>query len=107
VLPTMVDVVKELVEDKHGDDSKRKQNLFARKLVREAANSIREEFNDPDYGGASQVAIIVDSLQRVNQEDRRYGIQMFKEKNGRIPNIKSLKDMTEYAEYCRTKYFSD
>jgi len=107
VLPTMVDVVKELVEDKHGDDSKRKQNLFARKLVREAANSIREEFNDPNYGGASQVAIIVDSLQRVNKEDRRYGIQMFKEKNGRIPNIKSLEDMTEYAEYCRTKYFSD
>ena len=103
----MVDVVKELVEAKHGDDSKRKQNLFARKLVREAANSIREEFNDPNYGGASQVAIIVDSLQRVNKEDRRYGIQMFKEKNGRIPNIKSLEDMTEYAEYCRTKYFSD
>ena len=81
---------------------KENKTMFARKgSITEAANSsLREEFNDPDYGGASQVAIIVDSLQRVNQEDRRYGIQMFKEKNGRIPNIKSLEDMTEYAEYC-------
>lgn len=104
-LPTMVDVVQELAKDMHPND-KEKQNLFARKGVSQAARNLREEFNDPQYGGASQVAIIVDTLSRLNKDDRKYGIVMFKEKNnGRLPDIRSLEDMMEYAEYCKIKYF--
>jgi len=104
-LPTMVDVVQELAKDMHPTD-KTKQNIFARKGVSQAARSLREEFNDPRYGGASEVAIIVDTLSRLNKDDRKYGIVMFKENNdGRLPDIRSLEDMMEYAEYCKIKYF--
>ena len=105
-LPTMVDVVQELAKDMHPTD-KTKQNIFARKGVSQAARSLREEFNDPRYGGASEVAIVVDTLSRLNKDDRKYGIVMFKENNdGRLPDIRSLEDMMEYAEYCKIKYFN-
>mgnify|MGYP003650789229 CR=1 FL=1 len=105
-LPTMVDIVQELAKDMHPDD-KKKQNIFARKGVSQAARSLREEFNDPRYGGASEVAIVVDTLSRLNKDDRKYGIVMFKDNNdGRLPDIRSLEDMMEYAEYCKIKYFN-
>jgi len=106
-LPSMVSISKGLAEKRHPDD-KTKQHLMARKLIREAAGNLREEFNDPDYGSSSQVAIIVDTLSRLNEADRKYGIVMFKENNnGRLPDIGSLSDMAEYAQYAATKYFSD
>ncbi len=105
-LPTMVDIVQELADDLHPTD-KKKQNIFARKGVSQAARNLREEFNDPRYGGASEVAIVVDTLSRLNKDDRKYGIVMFKENNdGRLPDIRSLEDMMEYAEYCKIKYFN-
>ena len=104
-LPAMVDIVQELAKDMHPDD-KRKQNIFARKGISQATRSLRDDFNDPQYGGASQVAIIVDTLSRLNKDDRKYGIVMFKDNNdGRLPDIRSLEDMMEYAEYCKIKYF--
>ena len=105
-LPTMVDVIQELADEMHPTD-KKKQNIFARKGVSQAARSLREEFNDPRYGGASEVAIVVDTLSRLNKDDRKYGIVMFKDNNdGRLPDIRSLEDMMEYAEYCKIKYFN-
>jgi len=81
---------------------------MSKKLIREAAGDLRQEFNDPDTGSSSQVAIIVDTLTRLNEADRKYGIVMFKENNnGRLPDIGSLSDMAEYAQYASTKYFSD
>ena len=106
-LPSMVSISRGLAKKRHPDD-KTKQHLMARKLIREAAGNLREEFNDPDYGSSSQVAIIVDTLSRLNEADRKYGIVMFKENNnGRLPDIGSLSDMAEYAQYAATKYFSD
>jgi len=107
VLPAMVSIAKGMAKKRHPDDIT-KEHLMSKKLIREAAGDLRQEFNDPDTGSSSQVAIIVDTLTRLNEADRKYGIVMFKENNnGRLPDIGSLSDMAEYAQYASTKYFSD
>jgi len=104
VFPTMVEVVKEVAETMH-PDSTREQHLFARSQLGKVATNLRTEFNDPQIGGASQTAILIDQLSRLNSDDRRYGIVMFKKNNdGRLPDLTSLSDLLEYSEYSSTHY---
>ena len=60
---------------------------------------------DPQFGSASQTAIIIDELSRLNADDRRYGIVMFKKNNdGRLPDLTDLSDLLEYSEYSSISY---
>ena len=104
VLPTMVEVVQELAETIEPND-KNARNLFARKEIKNVANDLRQEFNDPYLGDVSPAAVLVDELSRLSKEDRKYGIVTFKRNNdGRLPDIRSLEDLMEYAEYCKISY---
>jgi len=104
VLPTMVEVVQELAETMEPND-KNARNLFARKEIKNVANELRQEFNDPYLGDVSPAAVLVDELSRLSKEDRQYGIVTFKRNNdGRLPDIRSLEDLMEYAEYCKINY---
>lgn len=104
VFPTMVEIVKDLAEGTHPDNT-REQHLFARKEIRNVAEDLRNQFNDPQFGNASQTAIIIDELSRLNADDRRYGIVMFKKNNdGRLPDLTDLSDLLEYSEYSSISY---
>lgn len=104
VLPTMVEVVQELAETMEPND-KNARNLFARKEIKNVADDLRQEFNDPYLGDVAPAAVIVDELSRMNKEDRKYGIVLFKRNNdGRLPDLRSLEDLMEYAEYCKINY---
>jgi len=104
VLPTMVEVVQELAETIEPDD-KNARHLLARKEIKNVADDLRQEFNDPYLGDVAPAAVIVDELSRMNKEDRKYGIVLFKRNNeGRLPDLRSLEDLMEYAEYCKISY---
>lgn len=75
---------------------------MARKIVKETAIALREEFNDPQLGDADQQAIVADQLRRLDADSRKYGVMRFKQQNdGRLPDIESLDDLIELLEYAK------
>ena len=103
VFPTMVNLAQQIAEDR--GKTKKEQHIIARKFIKEAATDLRDEFNDPALGGASQLAIVADQLGRLSKEDRAYGIQMFKSYNeGRLPDITSLQNLNAVLEYSKMSF---
>lgn len=106
LFPLIVDAAKVFAEDQH--TRKRNQNVAARKFIREGAEMLRQEFNDPNLGSADQRSIIADSMRRLSADDRKYGIMRFKEmNNGRLPRLTSLEDLLMLLELSKVKMFDD
>tara|TARA_R100000734_G_scaffold2322_1_gene2397 strand:- start:7 stop:3555 length:3549 start_codon:yes stop_codon:yes gene_type:complete len=98
-LPMMVEIAKEIASEQ---PTKKEEHLTARKIVKETAVALREEFNDPQLGDADQQAIVADQLRRLDADSRKYGVMRFKQQNdGRLPDIESLDDLIELLEYAK------
>ena len=98
-LPMMVEIAKEYASEQ---PTKKEEHLTARKIVKDTADALREEFNDPQFGDADQQAIVADQLRRLDGDSRKYGVMRFKQQNnGRLPDIESLEDLTELLEYSK------
>ncbi len=98
-LPMMVEIAREIASEQ---PTKKEEHLMARKIVKETAIALREEFNDPQLGDADQQAIVADQLRRLDADSRKYGVMRFKQQNdGRLPDIESLDDLIELLEYAK------
>ena len=98
-LPMLVEIAKEIASE---EPTKKEEHLKARKIVKETAIALREEFNDPTLGNADQQAIVADQLRRLDSDSRKYGVMRFKQQNdGSLPDIESLEDLIELLEYSK------
>ena len=104
VFPTLVEVARNVAESQFVE--KKEQHIAARKYIKDVATDLREEFNDPRIGGASELAVVADQLARLSKEERNFGILMFRSYNeARLPDITSLSDLTAVYEYAKQKVF--